>query len=323
MFSLFFNIATSRLGFLFGRDLLLRFYLFLRAIIGKSLQLDLSRLKTATAFRVIDRKAGSFNKKIELIFVSTDKDFSLLPLSIKAGLRSVSHYEVSGVRVIVPDKSVLSCNKILSALNLEKAIKVIAESNYVTQGDRKLLIETFGERANWVMQQVLKVNAVLDSKADGSLIIDSDTVLLRKRSWFDTNGKQLLQPSFEYNLPYYQFLKKLNICSSNPKYTFISHHMLMQSHIFRAILSKLGFKDMSSFIQFTCENADLSTESPVCIEYELYAQGLLKFFPNEFFLGSWSNVSIRRTFFGQFKTIFSQRMLSFLFNSASFHSWSE
>ena len=301
---------------------LVRFSRLWYRIGGRKLDFDSKRFEEAAwVAKTKENKSGSFDKSIELVVVSTLKDFDILPDSINYALRALRLYAISGTRVIVPSQDVVACKRLMMDFKLQ--VEIIDESDLISQKHFQKLTYVFGGRSTWVLQQLLKVQAVLTSKSDAVLILDSDTVLLRPRPWFSSVGNQILMPSMEYNAPYYQFLQKLRISELVPKYSFISHHMLMQPKILSHLLDSLDLSKIDAFINYICDNANTDVQSPVCVEYELYGQYLYKTEPKEYFLEQWSNISISRRHLGIIlKSKFVKLTLRTFYNSVSFHSWS-
>ncbi len=289
---------------------------------GRQLTFDSKRFEEAAwVSKYKENKSGNYNKTIELVIVSTLKDFDILADSINHALRALSPYKITGARVIVPSRHVASCRRLIA--DCESQVEIVDESDLVSQKLFHKLTEVFGSRNTWVLQQLLKVQAVLTSKSDAVLILDSDTVLLRPRPWFSSTGHQILMPSMEYNAHYYQFLQKLHITELVPKYSFISHHMLMQPRILCNLLNSLGLLEIDSFVTYICDNANTNVQSPFSIEYELYGQYLHKTEPKGYFLERWSNISISRKHSSTIlKSKFAKSILRTFYNSVSFHSWS-
>ena len=302
--------------------MLVRFSRFWYRIRGRKLAFDSKRFEEAAwVAKFKENKSGRYDKSIELVIVSTSKDFDILPDSINYALRALRPYTISGVRVIVPSRDVAACRKLL--MNCKYQVEIVDESELVSQKHFKKLTDIFGNRNTWVLQQLLKVRGVLTSKSDAVLILDSDTVLLRPRPWFSPAGHQILMPSMEYNDSYYQFLAKLNISELVPQYSFISHHMLMQPKILSNLLNSLDLLEIEKFITYICDNANTKVQSPICIEYELYGQHLFKTEPKGYFLERWSNISISRRHSNLIlKSKLAKMTLRTFYNSVSFHSWS-
>ena len=175
---------------------------------GRKLDFDPIRFeKSSWILPKREKKAGNLEKSIELIVVSTAKDFEILPHSVKHALKALSKYKYGGVRIIVPKRDVVQCEKLFHNSNIP--ISIIDENTFISKDQFEILSNNFGDRDTWVLQQLLKVQAVISSKADAVLILDSDTILLRKRPWFDQEAKQILTPSAEFNAAYYLFLNKM------------------------------------------------------------------------------------------------------------------
>jgi len=322
LFSNIFYFTTSRINPRWSGTKLLGLFLLIRSFLKPPLSIDLRRLAAALDFPSKDIRAGSFDKSIELVFVAIGKDFPVLMESVNFAKKSIRDYQFGGVRVIVPDLEVKECSELFEENGIDR-VSIIPESSLVTPESLVLLRKTFEGRANWVLQQILKVQAVLASQADASLIVDSDTLLLTKRPWFGSNGNQLLTPSYEYNPPYYHFLQRLGISDSNPKYTFISHHMLMQRKVLEETCQRINWIDIDKMVEYICRNANAELDSPICVEYELYAQSLFKYAPEKIHLGNWGNISIPRTYLDTIlNSKFIMNVLARSFHSVSLHSWS-
>lgn len=294
----------------------------LYVIKGRTLVFDAKRFERAAwVSRFRETKPGSFKKSVELVVVSTSKDFDILFSSVNFAIRALSAYQLYGIRIIVPERDLELCRELFSSSNLE--VSVVNESDLVNPDLFRKLTEVFKKRNTWVLQQLLKVNAVQKSKADSVLILDSDTVLLRPRPWFSASGAQILMPSFEFNSSYYEFLNKLGVSRKVPEHTFISHHMIMQPLILNHILDTIGLSTVEDQINYICEKSDLRNHSPICIEYELYGQSLIRGESNDYFLERWANISVPRK---HSKLILNspgiKKFLSIFYNSISFHSWS-
>jgi len=294
----------------------------LYAFKGQTLVFDAKRFEQAawvSSFR--ENKPGSFKKSIELVVVSTSKDFDILPTSVNYAIRALSEYPLHGIRVIVPERDLELCRNSFSSSNLK--VSVVNESDLVSPDLFSKLTEVFGKRNTWVLQQLLKVNAVQNSRADAVLILDSDTVLLRLRPWFSASGSQILMPSFEFNSSYYEFLNTLELSAKVPEHTFISHHMIMQPRILNQILESVELTNLKEQIDYICEKSERGIQSPICIEYELYGQSLVQEESNNYFLERWANLSVPRK---HSKLILNfpgiKNVLGFFYNSISFHSWS-
>jgi hypothetical protein len=226
---------------------------------------------------------------IELLFVTASKDFPTLRIAVSAAIDACILHKTVEVSVVVPQQNLEEC-KVL----LPQHVRVIPETVYLSEGEIDLLKKRFGKRYGWVLQQVVKVRHVVNSKSQGVLVVDSDTLLLKARFWFDESGKQLLAPTWEYHPEYYRFLSSHGIGTIKPQYTFVPHHMLMQPMILREALLKANWLSENYLLSALLNDSDKNDNSPFCIEYELYAQYLISTYPHLVVLRKWSNLSVAR-----------------------------
>jgi hypothetical protein len=229
---------------------------------------------------------------LEILFVCAGKDLELLPIAVEAALRATKQHELHGVTIVVPERDLIHAQNLTFQIN--QKVTILSESEKIPQDIDRRIREVFRGRAGWVIQQILKVLCVSDSNAPGVLVCDSDTILTLNRIWFDTNGKQILTPSWERTAPYYKFLADLGLGSERPKYTFVSHHMLMQPKFMleaRQYVKWISLENLVDNLTVSYNGSDLS---PFCIEFELYAQYMMQFRSEHIHLVKWSNLSLPR-----------------------------
>lgn len=261
-----------------------RLYLFQRFLETASLPLNVS---------LHDTKQEP--PPLELLFVCAQRDFTLLQKAIDFAINAANIHKILGVTIVVPDSDLQNAKKLKAAS--ETPINVISENSLLTSSQFFLLKEKFGHRSGWVVQQLLKILYVSESKAPGVLVCDADTMLLMGRTWFDSNQNQVLTPSWEYKKSYYKFLSQYNLVDLKPKFTFVSHHMLMQPKFMNQAREFMGWVDIDQILIDLTSFYDGSDESPFSIDYELYAQFLFKQYPQKIVLSKWANMSFSRTDF--------------------------
>lgn len=264
--------------------------------------------------------AGEDYPAIEILFVTTKKDFEILVHSIRAAQESTSHHPRSTTSVLVPDAEHDQASKLLS--QGFRDVRVLRESDFLTIEQMSNIRNRFGKRSGWVIQQLLKVEFVSRSQQMGVLIVDSDTLILNPRIWLDKSGSQLLTPTWEWHQPYYDFLENAGFEAGSLKQSFVSHHMLMQPQHLRDARLFLGWQNLDFLIEYLILKSDIHAQSPFCIEYELYAQFMLKFHPEKVTLAKWSNIGISRET-GNLDTQirFIKNSLSSKFASVSLHAY--
>jgi hypothetical protein len=259
--------------------------------------------------------------KLHLIIVATSKDFDVLKKTFHLSMDSLSNFKNVSVELIIPPADI----KLAQSLDILKDYNVkIVDENLVLNGKYfESLTRIFGTRNTWVYQQALKLNAIANSDSDFSMILDADTILLNKRAWVTENGVHLLTPSDEFNFDYYDFLNKLGVGGTAPMYTFVSHHMLYNPKLVRAMLSELNFSHRERQIQAMEAFARPNAFSPICIDYELYGQWMMSEREQHYYLAKWSNIGItKKNFEKTLGSKFRMAVLGRAYHSMSFHSWS-
>jgi len=254
--------------------------------------ITLHRYLDTTRLPLIDIQSDDLSyPAIEIVFVSTRKDFSSLEKAIPLAIDSTSIQQNVEVKIVVPELDLELCQALVSRLHFNN-ITVISENTLVSVDLISKLRSRFGWRTGWVLQQILKVECVKNSKYAGVLIIDSDTLLLNRRTWLRSDSVQLLSASWEYNAAYYQFLNKKRLCKINPEYTFVTHHMLMQPKFLTEALTFMGWESIEILVDYLINESDRGDDSPFCIEYELYGQYMFKYHRELISLQKWSNISV-------------------------------
>jgi hypothetical protein len=258
---------------------------------------------------------------IEALVVSTRKDFEILGLCILS-IGESSANQIERISIIVPNSDLEECQSLIAGLGITIPYHVIDEDNFLIVEVRDRIKRLFGNRYGWALQQALTVEFIRRNHSRGVLVVNSDTILLKKMVWLDDLHRQPLMPTWEYHKPYYDFLESLSPSFAGIKQSFISHHMLMQPIIFRETLTAIGIESIEELLQKVEMYADLSNNSAVCLEFEIYAQGLLVFNSDRALITKWSNIGLSRankaTLFAQIE----QLRLKGQFRSVSIHSWS-
>lgn len=254
--------------------------------------ITLNRYMGTTRLPIIELGSdGEENPPLEIVFVSTRKDFNSLEKAIPFAIEATSTQQSIAIKIIVPEADWVLCNQLVTKLGLRNA-KVISENSLVPEHLTSALRSRFGWRAGWVLQQILKVECVKNSDFPGVLIIDSDTLLLNRRTWLNADSIQLLCASWEYNASYYHFLNKNGLVDISPKYTFVTHHMLMQPKFLIEALNLMGWNTLELLVDYLINESNPNDDSPFCIEYELYGQYMFKYHRDSISLQKWSNISV-------------------------------
>jgi hypothetical protein len=224
---------------------------------------------------------------MEVLFVATRKDFRSLELAIN-GVIETCRGEISRISVIVPEQDLALCEEtVASCVASEIEINIRRESSVLEESLAELIFSRFGTRGGWVLQQVLKIEYARNSPSASVLIIDADTILII----------QVLMPSWEYHRPYFEFLSALEPFKSqkpfSPRFSFVSHHMLMQPKIVKEIYQACGWNSPKILVNYLCQLSNIESQSPISLDYELYGHFLLLRYPEKVALVKWGNTSAR------------------------------
>jgi len=224
---------------------------------------------------------------IEVTIDCAEKDLPLLPHVIRGVIRN-SLNPIRKISVITPTALVASASESLS--NFDKnLIAVISEESIISKALRNSIREKFPKRYGWVLHQFLTLQQILNTTEAGLLSVDSDTVLLKPMAWLNNSGIQVLMESLEYHRPYYELLEKLDPGFSRIFSSHVTHYSFFQKDIFLTILEKIKIRDLSELFDFLSQNVNLKSDSPFCVDREIYALGLRTYFPDRYELIKFSN----------------------------------
>lgn len=257
---------------------------------------------------------------LNVVFVATEKDFPILKFAIQHAIRATSSFENRNLFIVVPDESV---SVAVELIDEKDCASVIPESEIVSRKILDDLRVVVGGRANWIYQQLLKVEFIRTSKSHYCLVIDADTILLNPRPWVDRDGKISLTPTDEANSDYHHFLRSIEAISLPPTVSFVPHHMFYEVRSFNVLVESINFVDARSILSAIEMHADKLSASPISIDYELYGQWMVSKNPSKVNLIKWSNLGISRSKAEKVlnSRIFT-RFIAIFYNSISFHDYS-
>jgi Family of unknown function (DUF6492) len=154
-------------------------------------------------------------------------------------------------------------------------------------------VSRFGARAGWMMQQFVTLSTPEVSEGDAVLVIDADTVLLRKRR-FRAGDKTLLLAAEEFHLEYYETLARIwREALAVPLFSCIAHHMCFLRRdvvAMRAAIEKRWSMHWVDAILRSC-----GPERRLFSEYELYGQWRLRTSPSSTVVRPMRNIPWKRS----------------------------
>ena len=269
-------------------------------------------------------KINPIHYHLTIIILCSERDKDIISNTISFALEATNHqFVIKEVVIVAPMNLIPTLNTSLSQQIKNSNVRILNENlvlDFAKISER--FEKTFPTRGSWCAQQILKVEMILNSRSDFALIIDADTLLLRKRNWVDETGSQILTPSLEYQPQYYQFLEILGVNIQKPSLSFVSHHMLYRVKTFREMFEDLSIRNTEDLILKIENSKHENLISPFCVDYELYAQYLYSKSSAKYRIERWANLSLPRDFLYVFmKQKLTRLLVRQFFNSVSFHWW--
>jgi hypothetical protein len=95
-------------------------------------------------------------------------------------------------------------------------------------------------RWGWYFQQILKLGAAQHIESQRYLVVDADTVFLRRVEFVDLQGRTLFARGTEYHRPYFDTFAEMFGFEAQREYSFITHHMCFERQVVAEMLGCMG-----------------------------------------------------------------------------------
>ena len=253
------------------------------------------KILTPRARKVIQEALPSHTRGVnrsdlQVGIVTREKDSKYLDLCIAA--IKLTHPEVSNrIHIICPDEDFESLRH-----RIDENVTIHRDSEFINPEIEQKLLCFDMNRRGWIRQQIIKVSFAARSDNLYTLLVDSDTLLLKHQLWIDQDGKQLLSISHEYHPPYdihfQRYFKDLfNRTPRKMRVSFVTHHQVMQKKFLNELFStnETAFHT-SGLIKWL--NAIDPKESSGACEWHTYASYLLSEHPDQVKLYRWLNTPV-------------------------------
>jgi hypothetical protein len=229
--------------------------------------------------------------EIDVAIVTSIQEIKLLDLSLNSLVAS-SENPIRNTYLVGPKSQQI---EILSRITCP--VTYIKDEDLLSSEMLQYIETSFPlARVGWIKQQVLKFKISLVSSTSGVLIVDADTVLLKKRAWFDGN-RQILLPSIEFHLPYHVHLNTyLELGGLKPiqqKISFVTHHQFFQKKIVEEFFTLCAPSVDEGIMAWLKLISFLNSESPAC-EWHCYGSFLLTRNSKNVDLIQWKNAASSR-----------------------------
>lgn len=235
-------------------------------------------------------------RKVSACIVSSIQEIDLLPLSTAAILDS-QDISTEGYFLVAPRDQMEQIRRVIPS-----EFQLVADEELLATKLQKYIDETFPKwRRGWIKQQILKILAAQRMNPYGTLLVDADTILLKPQIWLSTEGKQNLQTSIEYHLPYQEHYERFmtihrhdaDLVTRRPRISFVTHHQLMQPDILSSLFGTFE-ENFEAGLESWLKCIDFSrSDSPAC-EWHTYGTFLATNFSTRVHLTQWRNIGISR-----------------------------
>lgn len=141
-------------------------------------------------------------------------------------------------------------------------------------------------RTGWIFQQLIKLTAwrYIPTLSEVYLVWDSDTVVYRRLGFTDASRRAfLLGKSYDLHPPYFRHIERMIPCMATRflPHSAICHHQVFCKRILEGMFSMVeGLHDGVPFELVFLSMLD-KNEKACCSEYELYANYITTFHPDE------------------------------------------
>lgn len=248
--------------------------------------------KYGMARKTILRKYRAVNLPSTPKFISESK-FPSIAVTIDCGPKDIhlidevirrtivnSINPISSIYVVCP---IENKNQILKKIGgrYEGLVEVIDENKVLSYELRNRITELFPNRYGWVLHQFSTLQQVLSLDVRGVLQLDADTLLLRPIAFMSESGSQILMESLEFHQPYYDILQLLDPGLKPFPGSHVTHHSFFQRTLLLQILRKIEVVTLSDLLEKLGKFSDKNSNSPFCVDRELYAYGLIRYFPDK------------------------------------------
>ena len=231
--------------------------------------------------------------KLDVVVVAHPKDFITLPATISSLILN-SGNPIRKFMIYVPECALGEARNLSKEISMihKREIDVISEKTLVTEETIAIIRHKYRERSGWLLQQILKLEAVLKGDQTPKLVIDADTAIVSPQLFLDHEGRQLLHVSSEFQTSYYSFLSELADLPT-PFNSHVSHHMVMQRDILNQIFMHLGVASTLDLLKRAITFCGSDSALTVSLDYELYGQFAKVLAPARIRLSRMCNLAVR------------------------------
>ncbi len=225
---------------------------------------------------------------ISIVIFTSLKDIPILPLSIAGALAS-HNGNISTVTIVSPQGTSGAVQSIIHKFDMDNI-------NYVS--DEQLLhqsgLSSFKFIRVNIKMEILKIIAGINSESNFVLLLDGDTVLLRKRTWAGTNSYPLMVAQ-EYSASHVNYNKRVLNTTNFPGVGFVTHHQLVKKEILIQLVEYFGgIENLAHSFEETAAEFYLESKSEFPSEWQLIGDFHVLKDPSNYKYANFSNLGLAR-----------------------------
>lgn len=290
-----FQIITQ--AFIDRKDLQL-FFCWIMLRIKKILKIDYSPMETVS------------KKKVDIVIPTVSKDFQLLKL-VLTSLENLTH-EINKIYLVAPETQ-----ELLDFCKLNNCV-FVNEKSVLGFGKDKISYTVNGQnRSGWMFQQLLKLSGENFTEIEDYIVIDSDTILSDKNSFFE-DGKYIFFANEEWHRPYFESFKFFFGIKA-PTTLSLTSHMMIFNHTYLKQLKK-EMETKKGGVWYDIYISTSQSGEPSCVsDYETYGNWLLANYPEQCKVLPFYNKSVSRKNLVSYEQVIND--FRGKLKSVSFHSY--
>lgn len=212
--------------------------------------------------------------QIDVLIPAIEKDLINLPYVIDH-VRAMVVHPIRDIYIVAP--------KIegIERLCRQKACKFVDETTVLPIAKKQIHYRSkHWDRSGWLFQQLLKLNGDSICSCSRYLVIDADTLLIRKHVFF--SGSKRVMYYREWSRPeYFRAYEKLLGNKPSSPVSFVAHYMLFEKRILKQLKTAVEARHHMPWYIAILQNINKSSAFAFS-EFETYANFLYSRYPETF-----------------------------------------
>lgn len=236
-----------------------------------------------------DPLIGESEGKLNIFILTTKKDIDVLPFSLVSIIENVGVTN-SSFTVVAPQSDLAEIDERISFLNFSQIDCCSDES----------LLNHFGLKRSQFssghsVMQILKFLCALKSTGENTLVLDGDTIFLRRRVWVSKKKVILVVPP-EYQLQHVNFVRSYFPQIKHSNLGFTTQAQVIKSAWVAQLLDQCGgIQEVAKVFITAMQGHELRINPKIFpCEWQLYGDWVLNFHRNEIEIASYLNLSGNR-----------------------------